>query len=41
MDEKTYPLRETLLSCGVMLMTAGFMVILLSLIAVLVVVFWS
>jgi hypothetical protein len=39
--KETYPLREALLSCAVMLMTAGLTVVLLSIVAVLIVILWS
>ena len=41
LNQRTYPLREALLSCGVMLMTAGLTVVLLGLVAAFLVIFWS
>jgi hypothetical protein len=40
MKEETYPVRGALVSCGVMILTAGLFVISLGLVAALII-FWS
>jgi hypothetical protein len=40
MEEQTYPSREVLVSCGVMILTAGFFITFLGIVAA-VIIFWS